>query len=81
MAASSGHHLLSLHKMVGSVFERTRQFTNISESKQIYWSIATANTFILAFGNIPNIFCSIFQEVSFDYHQRNVRSRVSVSNF
>jgi len=26
-------------------------------------------------------FCSIFQGVSFNYHQRNVRSRVSVSSF
>ena len=25
--------------------------------------------------------CSIIQGVSFNYHQRNVRSRVSVSNF
>jgi len=39
-----------------------------------------ANSFILVFGNIPNIFCRIFQGVSFNYHQRNVSSRVSVSN-
>ena len=79
MGASSRHHVLSLHRVVSSVFQRTRQFTNFSESKQIYWSIATANTFILVFGNISNIFCSLFQRVSFTYHQRNVRSRVSVS--
>jgi len=29
----------------------------------------------LVFGNISNIFSSIFQGVSFNYHQRNVRSR------
>jgi len=36
---------------------------------------------ILVFGNIPNIFCSIFQGVSFNYHQGNVRSPFSVSSF
>jgi len=81
MEASCRHHLLSLHRMVGSVSSRTRQFTNFSEPKQIYWSKATANTFIVAFGNIPNIFCSIFLGVNFNYLQRNVRSQVSVSNF
>ena len=34
----------------------------------------------MVFGNIANIFCSIFQGVSFIYHQRNVRSRVSAPN-
>jgi len=70
MEASCRHHLLSLHRMVGSVSSRTRQFTNFSEPKQIYWSKATANTFILAFGNIPNIFCSIFLGVNFNYLQK-----------
>ena len=83
MGASSGHHVLSLHSKVkvSSVFQRTRQFTNFSELKQIYWSKATANTIILVFGNISNIFCRIYQGVSFNYHQRNVRSRVSVLAF
>ena len=71
----SKNHVLSSHSVVSSVFQRTRQFKSFSESKQIYWSIATANTFILVFGNISNIFCSIFQGVSFNYHQRNVRYR------
>jgi len=47
--------------------------------KQIYCNIAMANSFILVFGNIPNIFCSIFQGVSFYYHQRNVTSRSRTS--
>jgi len=36
---------------------------------------------ILEFGNGPDICCSIIQGDSFNYHHRNVRSRVSVSNF
>jgi len=43
--------------------------------------MATARTFSLVFGNISNIFCSIFQGVSFNYHQKNVRCRVLVSSF
>jgi len=31
MGASSGHHLLSLHRSIGSVFQLTRQFTNFFE--------------------------------------------------
>jgi len=38
-----------------------------------------ADTFILVFGNISNIFCSIFHRVRFNYHQRNVRSRSRTS--
>jgi len=60
MGASSGQHVLSFHRIVSSVFWRTRQFTSFSESKQIYWSIATANTFVLVFGNILNIFAAFF---------------------
>jgi len=31
--------------------------------------------YYLGFGNVPDICCSIIQRVSFNYHQRNVRSR------
>ena len=50
MGASSGHHVLSLHSLVSTVFQQTRQFTNFSEPKQICWNIATvaAATFLIA---------------------------------
>ena len=60
----SKNHVLSSHSVVSSVFQRTRQFKSFSESKQIYWSIATANTFILVFGNILNIFAAFFKELA-----------------
>jgi len=35
--------------------------------------------YYLDFGNVPDICCSIIQGVRFNYHQGNVRSRISVS--
>jgi len=37
--------------------------------------------YYLGFGNVPDICSSIIQGLCFNYHQRNVRSRVSVSAF
>jgi len=62
MGASSGHHLMSLHRKVGGVFQRTRQFTNLlikttslkhSKGKHPYLGIWQHSKY----------FCSIFQGV------------------
>jgi len=53
------------------------------------WQLAqiSGDFYYLGFGNVSDICCSIIQGVSFfiiqgvNYHQRNVRSRVSVLNF
>jgi len=43
MGASSGHHLIYLHRRVGIVWNEQNNY-NFSELKQIYWSMATAIT-------------------------------------
>ena len=75
MGVSSGNHVLFLHRMVGSVFnEQDNLLIFLSQNKFIEalqrqtplsWYLATFHIF----------FCCVFQGVSFNYHQRNVRFR------
>jgi len=75
----SGHHLLSLHSVVSSVFQRTRQFSNFSESKQIYWSIATATHLWRYLATFQIFFAAFFKELAFIREMRGLESRSRTS--